>query len=153
MPSCPLPPIVVFPVIDRGWSELGTTSVKSILIACAWLFVKAPPVIDTGEKVLSPSEAVFLILVPFRIKFWVRRGPLGVRIEIPVTAYRISESVSRFVLNGATMPGSNVPGSSTRPPQSPALVGAQTPEILGTKTEPQLDRIAVCSLRLVRTAP
>src|ERR1700686_2606971 len=93
------------------------------------------------------------MLVPFRIKFCSTRGPDGILIEIPVTAYRITESVSRLVLKGATVPGSKLPGSSIKPPQSPPAAAAQAPDTLGTKTEPQLLRSVVSSLRLVRTAP
>src|ERR1700694_383914 len=107
------------------------------------LLVNAPPLIATGECVLSPSEEVFLMFVRVIVKFWNVRDPLGMPTEIPVTAYRISESVSWFAL----------PGSSTSPPQSPAVIAGQTPDALGTKTEPQLGRSCVCSLRLVRADP
>src|SRR5437870_7317931 len=127
MPSCPLPPIVL-PEITSGWNALDATPVSSILIPWAPLFVKAPPVIETGERVLSPSAAVLVMLVLVRVRFCVVRDPVGMPTEIPVAAYRTTESVSQLVL----------PGSRTRPPQSPAVIGAQTPDAFGTKTEPQL---------------
>src|SRR4029077_3405034 len=126
----------------RGCDALGVTLLKSTLIPRPPLLVNAPPLIDTGDCVLRPSEEVFLMFVRVRVRFSNVRDPVGRPTEIPVTAYRISESVSWFF----------VPGSSISPPQSPAVAAGQTPDAFGTKTEPQLRRSAVCSLRLVRAA-
>src|ERR1700732_1609559 len=125
-----------------GWNALGTTLVKLTSMARPPLFVKAPPLIETGECVLSPSDDVFLMFVRVIVRFWNVRDPVGMPTVIPVTAYRISESVNRFAM----------PASSTTPPQSPAVGAGQTPDAFWTKTEPQLGR-TVCSLRLVSAAP
>src|SRR6267143_5138409 len=142
MPSCPLP-LIALPEIHNGWKALDATSVKSTLIPWAPLRVKAPPVIDTGERVLTPSAALLLIRLLTKVRFCARRVPVGVPIAIPVAAYRTTDSVSVLAL----------PASRTRPPQSPAVASEQTPDAFGTKTEPQLGRSCVCSFRLVRTAP
>src|SRR5438132_11141338 len=71
------------------------------------------------------------------------RAPVGVPIEIPVPANRSAEFVSWLAF----------PASRLRPPQSPAVVAGQTPEDLGTKTEPQLGTGSVIALRLVSSAP
>ena len=85
MPSCPLPPIVV-PESTSGWNGLEVTPVRSILIPWAPLLLKAPPLIDTGERVLTPSAALLVMLVLVRVRFWARRVPVGVPIAIPVAA-------------------------------------------------------------------
>src|SRR5260370_25598428 len=105
----------------RGWKAVGATPVRSILIPRPPLLLNAPPVIDTGERVFSPSEAVLLMLVRVRVRFSASRNPVGVLIEIPVAAYRTAESVNWLAL----------PGSRTRPPQSPAPIDEQTPDTLG----------------------
>src|SRR2546428_5719508 len=125
MPSCPLPPIVV-PEITSGWNALDVTPVRSILIPWPPLLVKAPPVIDTGERELTPSAAVLLTLLLVIVRFCARRVPVGVAIEIPVAAYRTEEFVSWLAFEG----------SRTRPPPSPAVVGGGTPPGLRTKTQP-----------------
>src|SRR5207302_4954076 len=142
MPSWPLLAIVA-PEIETGWEALAVTFLRSMLIPWDALFVKAPPVIDTGERVLTPSAAALLMLVLVSVRFCARRVPVGMPIELPVAAYLIPEFVMRLVL----------PGLRTRPPQSPAVVAGQTPEALWTKTDPQLGAGTVISLRLVKTAP
>ena len=71
------------------------------------------------------------------------RAPVGVPIEIPVPANRSAEFVSWLAF----------PASRLRPPQSPGVVAGQTPDALGTKTEPQLGTGSVIALRLVSSAP
>src|SRR5256714_3050321 len=127
MPSCPLPLIVV-PEIKSGWNALEVTPARSILIPWAPLLVRAARVIGTGERVLTPSAAVLVMLVVVRVRFCAERFTVGVPIEIPVAAYRTAELVSTLAF----------PASRTRPPQSPAVVAGQRPEALGTKTEPPL---------------
>src|SRR5260370_41223502 len=101
-----------------GCFALGVVLVKSMLMPRPPLLVKAPPLIATGDWVLSPSDDVFLMFVRVMVRFCAMRWPVGMPTEIPVTAYRISESVSWFAR----------PGSSMRPPQSPGLWGDQTPQ-------------------------
>src|SRR5437667_11039887 len=81
MPSSPLP-LIVLPEITSGWHGLEVTPVRSILIPWAPLLVKAPPLIDAGERVLTPSAAMLVILVLVRVRFCAERVPVGVPIEI-----------------------------------------------------------------------
>src|SRR5258708_2266531 len=143
MPSCPLPPMDVWPLITSGCAALGETPVRSTLIPRPALPVKAPSVIESGDCVATPSADVLRTLLRVIVRFCATRGRVGVLTEIPVTAYRTSESVNVFAL----------PGSRMRAAQSPAATAGHAAEILGTKTEPQLARCGACSLRLLRTAP
>jgi hypothetical protein len=60
-----------------GWDKLGVTPLTSTLMPRPPLLVNAPPVIDTGDCVLSPSEEVFLMFVRVRVRFSNKRDPVG----------------------------------------------------------------------------
>src|SRR5438093_10591794 len=66
----------------------------------------------------------------------------GLFMVMPVLGKRIAVAVREFTC----------PGSRTKPPQSPARCAGQTPDSLGTNTDPQLRIPGACSLRLVTTA-
>ena len=129
--------------MTRGCAALGETPVRSTLIPRPPLAVKAPSVIESGDLLATPSAAVLRTLLRVMVRFSASRDPVGVLTEMPVTAYRISESVNVFAM----------PGSRTRPIQSPGAAAGQAPDTFGTKIEPQLGRCGACSLRLVSTAP
>src|SRR6266566_4293549 len=91
-----------------------------------------------------PSCPLPPIVVPESTSGWNGLEVTSVRsILIPVAAYRTAELVSWLA----------IPASRTRPPQSPGVVAGQTPDALGTKTEPQLGTGSVMALRLVSSAP
>src|ERR1700730_8461050 len=116
--------------MTSGCPAMGETPVRSTLIPRPPLAVKAPSVIESGDLVATPSAAVLRTLLRVMVRFSASRDPVGMLTEMPVTAYRISESVSEFAM----------PGSRTRPVQSPGPAAGQAPDTFGTPTEPQLGR-------------
>src|ERR1700682_5032459 len=132
MPSSPLPLMTVWPSMTSGDNVLGPTPARLTLIARPALAVKAPSVILSGHRVATPSAAVLRTLLRTMVRFCPagEGGGVGMPTEIPVTAYRVSDSVRLLPLLGSRM----------RPVQSPGTTAGQIPEILGTNTEPQLGR-------------
>src|ERR1700730_8143524 len=110
-------------MMTSGCDGLGETPVRSTLIPRPPLAVKAPSVIESGDLVATPSAAVLRTLLRVMVRFSDSRVPVGVLTEMPVTAYRISESVNVFA----------IPGSRTRPVQSPGAAAGGGPETLGTQ--------------------